>query len=90
MSAGLPAEFQRGQKIAQLFAVEDHAAQDAVHKSLQGGRFQPMFLSNRRQLLRVFFSFKNLIAFPNLLLRQALVGKSFDGFPFAGVIEVYT
>ncbi len=37
LGAGFPAEVERGHEVAELFAIEDHAVEDAVHEALQGG-----------------------------------------------------
>ncbi len=37
LSAGFPAEVERGHEVAELLAIEDHAVEDAVHEGLQGG-----------------------------------------------------
>jgi len=42
-----------GRAIAQLFTVEDHAAQDVVHKGFQGGGVQPVLVGNGGQLAGV-------------------------------------
>jgi len=43
LRARLPAQLLRGEEFAQGFTVEDHATQDAVHKTLQGGGGEAMF-----------------------------------------------
>ena len=52
LRAGFPAEVERGQQVAELLAVEDHALQDAVHEGLQGGGGQAVLGGDGGEFLR--------------------------------------
>jgi len=46
LGAGFPAEVERGQEVAELLAIEDHALEDAVHEGLQGGSGEVVLAGN--------------------------------------------
>jgi len=62
LGAGFPAEVKRGQEVAQVFAVEDHAGEDAVHEGLQGGGGEPVFLSDGGKFGGVFLGLEAGVA----------------------------
>ncbi|SFE02430.1 hypothetical protein SAMN05428977_100512 [Nitrosomonas sp. Nm166] len=81
LRAHLPAQFLRGEEFAQDFTVEDHAAQDAVHKVLQGGGGEAMFGGHIGD---------GLVGFGDLIL-SIFLSNALHGMGFAGVeaIDVF-
>jgi hypothetical protein len=58
LRAGFPTEVERGHEIAELFAIENHALQDAVYEGVQRGGGEVVLGGDAGQFLSVFFRFE--------------------------------
>ena len=48
-----PVQPERFHEVGELFAIENHALQDAVHEALQGGGGQPVLAGDGGQFLGI-------------------------------------
>jgi len=55
VGAGFPAEIEWGHEVAEMLAAEDHAVEDGVHETLQGGGGEAVLASDGAEFLRVLF-----------------------------------
>src|SRR6218665_1840872 len=67
-----PTQLQRGQQVSQLFPIENHAAQNAFHKGLQGSAVQSVLLGNPDQFSRTLFCLEALETVANVFFTQSL------------------
>ena len=62
LAAGFPAQIKRGHQVAELFAIEDHALEDPIHKGLQGGGGEAVLGSDAGEFGGVFLCLEASVA----------------------------
>ena len=74
LACGPPAEVERGEQVGELFAVEDHAAEDVVDEGLQGGGGQAVLCGDGGELGGVLLGLEALVAGADGGLVEAFAG----------------